>query len=317
MDIAFCHHLSLRYGGGGEKWLTQVSEELLKRGHDISIHTLPVMMDKKSGREPNLNSDIEYKEGWFHDIDSDVTYITYNPLNWINFHTNSPIIAGIHSHCYWQPFALQYGLLPNLANFVHMLLSRWEIGRFSAIHTVTPIYPTNHDKVYHIPNFSDASYYKPSAPKLTEFTVGYASRKVWQKGYDIFNEIKTELPNVNFVETGNVPEGKMPDFYSQNHLTIVPARVDTFGLVNVESNMCGTPVLSSGLPTHRALELPLVYASNVQNYVDKILLFQEMIETDEYDLLTKQCVLSSQKYDKNLIIDRLEDMLIGVANDDR
>ena len=310
MEVSFGHHISLSYRGGGEKWLTQFANELVRRGHEITIRALPVW---KRDNPIDLLPEIDYKEGYFHRLEGDVVYITYNPLSGINFKTTSPKIGGIHSHCYWQPFAWKYGLLPNLANFVHMITKRWELEKFDALHTVTPIYPLNVEKHYYIPNFVDSNFYKPCAKKHEEFTVGYASRKLWSKGHDLFQLLKAKLNGVNFVETDNTPESEMPDFYARNHVTVVPARVDTFGLVNVESMLCGTPVISSGLQTHRALGLPMFYAETLNDYLDNIRFCEEIHDTDLYQKLIQEGRESALRFDKKVIVNQLEQMLYDVS----
>ena len=313
MKICFCHHLSLSYGGGGEKWLTQLANELVRRGHEVEIRSLPIW---KRGNEIGLLSEVEYKEGFFHNAEGDVVYVTYHPLNWLNFKVKAPKIAGIHSHCYWQPIARKYGLLPNLANIMNAVSSKWELGRFDAIHTVTNVYPINHENVYFIPNFVDGNLYSPLAPKNEEFTIGYASRKVWQKGYDIFLALQELLEEVRFVSTGGIPEKEMPLFYSKNHVTLVPSRVGTFDLVNVESMMCGTPVISSGLPTHRALDLPLLYAHRIDDYIERIEGLKRLYEGGAYGDISYLCRELALNYDKTKVIDQIENMFLEVSQVD-
>lgn len=314
INICFAHHLSLKYGGGGEKWLIELAKELVNRGHDVEVYALPFSLKGSRDIDPSeILGDIPYKESYRHKIKSEVSYITYNPLNWLNFNVQGPKIGGIHSHCYWQPFSWRYGLLPNLANLVHMVTKRWELERFDAVHTVTPIYPLNLDKVYYIPNFVDSKHYSPRESNNEEFTVGYASRKVWQKGYDIYLTLEEEMKDTKFVATRNIPENMMPQFYSDNHVTLVPARVDTFGLVNVESMLCGTPVISSGLPTHRALGLPLKYAYGIDQYIKEIETLQGFFDMDVYPDISKICRQSALKYGKSRVVDQLEAMFMEVA----
>ena len=317
MHIAFCHHLSLKYGGGGEKWLAEIANELALRGHKVEVNCLPFTMgDTKSKvAAPVLLNDVEYNEGLFHNVKgADVTYVTYNPLNWLSFKTSRPRIAGIHSHCYWQHLDAKYGMLPNLANFFNSIIGGKELARFDAIHTVTDIYPISHGRVFFVPDFVDSNVYKPTSEKREEFTVGFASRKVWQKGYDIFKQLQQMLKDVAFVATENIAEALMPKFYSMNHLTIVPARVDTFGLTLVESLMCKTPVLSSGLETHKSLKLPISFAEGIKEYAGRILYFKRTYKSAGYQKLVEAGRTSAmQKYDKEKVINRLEAMLEEVA----
>ena len=87
MHIDFCHHISLTYRGGGEKWITQLANELTLRGHEITIRALPIW---KRNNPIELLPEIDYKEGYFHHLDGDVAYITYHPLSGINFKTKLP-----------------------------------------------------------------------------------------------------------------------------------------------------------------------------------------------------------------------------------
>jgi len=316
VKISFGHHLSLSYFGGGEKWIIQVANELASRGHEVDIHALPILLDGEPKVNPrdHLNPNIKYSEGYHHKLRGDVNYITYNPLSWVFFDTSHPKIAGIHSHAYWQKLDHHYGLLPNLANLVNKVIGGSELNRFDAVHAVTDVYEINHPNVKIIPNFVDSKQYDYLPPKYKEFTVGYASRKVWQKGYDIYETVRREMKNeAVFIETNNIPEKLMPMWLSQPHALIVPARVNTFGLNIVESLLCKTPVIASNLITHKALHLPLIYASNVSEYVDNLLIIKESCMSEDYLKYLEKCRQEALKFDKVRIINRLEDFFTEVS----
>jgi len=312
LKICFAHHLSLSYNGGGEKWVISTAKELVKRGHDVEIYSLPFLLDGKSKINPkDVLEDIPYTEGLRHNIKTDIVYVTYNPLSWLNFKTSRPRIAGIHSHAYWLPPHPNYGILPNLANIVNRFTSYFEVRRFDAIHIVNSVYPINHPHIYNIPNFVDSKKFKPY-PKNSNFTVGYASRKVWQKGWSTFQQIVKKLPKkINVRVSGGILEDNMPTFLSENHLIVVPSRSDTFGLTLVESCFCGTPVVTSPLVTHKILGLPLQYASSVDEYIDVILHFKDIWENKKkyYFALSKRCREFAMKYDKTSVMNKIEQML--------
>jgi glycosyltransferase involved in cell wall biosynthesis len=310
MRIAFAHHLSLSYGGGGEKWIINTANALAKK-HDVSIYALPILLDDKAkiNVEEKLNG-VPYTEGFHHKIKADVSYVTYNPLSFLNFDIKGPKIAGMHSEVYWQKPNLRYGKYPLLANIVNRFISYGELRRFNAVHRLNSLYKINHPSVYTIPNYVDSTVYKP-IKKNDEFTVAYASRQVWQKGFDIFNKIKKDL-DCRVKVSGRIAEEDMPMFLSDAHVVLAPSRVDTFGLTLVESAMCGTPIVTSPLLSHIELGLPLKYANTPPEYLTEI----NGLKKDEHiGLLNDVCRFSAMRYDKKLIIGKLEAMLCKVANE--
>lgn len=316
IKIAFAHHLSLSYYGGGEKWIIQLAKELTSRGHEVEIYALPLLLDGKPKVNPkNLLDGIPYHEGYKHKINADVTYVTYHPLSHLTFRTSRPRIAGIHSHAYWLKPHPKYGLLPNLANITNKFTSYFELRGFNAIHAVSKTYPINHKKVFHIPNFVDSNIYKPTCQKSEDFTIAFASRKVWQKGWDVFQGIQQYFDGkVKVRVSGGISENKMPKFFSKSHLTIVPSRVDTFGLSIVESMMTETPVITTPLLTHKSLGLPAVYANYPEEFIEKIYALENMWQNrKEYNELSRLCRTSALRFDKKRIIDELENMFKEVV----
>lgn len=316
MHIALCHHLSLSYFGGGEKFIISLAKELIKRGHDVEIYALPFLLDDKPKINPKeVLEDIPYTEGLRHKVRADVTYITYNPLSWLNFKSSHPRIAGIHSHAYWFPPHPSYGLLPNLANITNRFTSYFELRGFDAVHTVTNVFPVNHPKIYYIPNFVDSEKFKPHCEKESEFTIAYASRKVWQKGWDVFKNVRKHV-DANFLISGTVPDEEMPLFLSKAHVTLVPSKVDTFGLSIVESMMCETPVITTPLEAHKALELPSIWAASTQEFISKLSMIRKLQEDkwDQYKSLCNICRISALKFDKMRVVEQLEKMFKEVAS---
>jgi glycosyltransferase involved in cell wall biosynthesis len=209
-----------------------------------------------------------------------------------------------------------YGILPNLAKIANDLVGKLDLKTFNAIHTLTPDSTNFTRPTYVIPNFVDSTFYKPSK-KPEEFTVTYTSRKVWQKGYDIFNQVKLLLRHkVKFTESNNIPEKDMPQFYSNAHVTLAPARVDTFGLSLVESLMCGTPVITSSILPHKRLNAKLIYADTPFSISREVLNLKKFWEYDraKYSQLSLRGRQSVLNYDKPIIVDHIEKMLREVAS---
>ena len=81
MEIVLCHHYSLSFGVGGEKFLFSAAKELVKRGHEVEVRALPIM--KKRNRFSQLvkylsELGVEYQESWLHRVKgADVVYGPY------------------------------------------------------------------------------------------------------------------------------------------------------------------------------------------------------------------------------------------------
>jgi len=309
MHIAFAHHLSLSYGAGGEKWIINTAKALAKK-HDVEVYALPFLLDGKRKIDPVKQLEgISYHEAFHHNIKTDVAYCTYNPLSFLNFNIKGPKIAGIHSEVYWQNPNLYYGKYPLVANIVNRFTSYGELRRFNAVHRLNNLYRVNHPSVYTIPNYVDSEVYRP-IKKNDEFTVAYASRHVWQKGFDIFSKVARHL-NCRIRVSGGVSEEDMPMFLSDAHVVLAPSRVDTFGLSLCESMMCGTPVITSPLPSHYELGLPLKYANSPSEYLSQV----NLLRKEPVGLLNDVCRMSALRFDKKNIMDKLEMMLCKVANE--
>jgi len=309
LRIAFAHHLSLSYGAGGEKWIINTAKALAKK-HDVEVYALPFLLDGKPKISPKETLEgICYSEGFHHNIKADVTYVTYNPLSFLNFSIKGPKIAGIHSEAYWQNPNLHYGKYPLIANIVNRFTSYGELRRFNAIHRLNTLYPVNHHSVYTIPNYVDSEVYRPYK-KANEFTVAYASRKVWQKGFDIFSKVASRL-DCRVKVSGSIAEEDMPAFLSDAHVVLAPSRVDTFGLSLCEAMMCETPVITSPLPSHLELGLPLKYANSPKDYLAEV----NQLKKEPVGLLNDVCRMSALRFDKKRIMDKLEAMFCKVANE--
>lgn len=298
-----------------------VANELSRRGHQVEIRCLPFTLDSKRKIRPNLSPKVSYREGYFHTIrDSDLNYITYSPLNWLNFRVKKgKKIAGLHSWCYYYPISKRFGLLPNVASLVHKFVGNMELNKFDAVHSLTNFFPIDHPNVYVIHNFSDGTVYRPCESKRKVFSVGFASRPIWQKGYDIFLKLKQKLDDILFISAGDIPESEMPKFYSRNHLTLAPTRPINFpprlmvdSMTVIESNLCGTPVLCYGDNPYDPIDLPITFAKFIPDFADKIMYLRD--NYDSYQKLSVECRSSALKtFEKLVVVDQIERMFEEVS----
>ncbi len=284
MRIAFCHHNKLSYGAGGEVLLANLAKYLASRGHKVSIHSLPIIQDKRAiGMMPELPSDIPYHEGVFDRIDADIAYVVFAPLleRFFNFNVEKKI-AAIYSHHIAFRDSRDAQTPTKLAVLIHKMLGDSQFEKYDAVHIINRSTKVKHSHLYFIEDPFDENTFKPCAPRLTKFSVLYANRHNKVKGWDIFVALSRRLgQEIDFYYTGKdenlgsaIALGtvggakEMAELYSKVHVLISPSRLDTFGNVIVESMMCNTPVITTRM--HEFLDLPLFYADTLQQYEEQI-----------------------------------------------
>jgi glycosyltransferase involved in cell wall biosynthesis len=346
MEIVLCHHYSLSFGAGGEKFLFSAAKELVKRGHEVEVRALPIM--KKRNRFSQVvkylsELGVEYQESWLHRVKgADVVYLIYAPIVHKLFKCDAPKIAGIHGF----PFAIELqhedvkglnalklarkvGVLPTAALTYFKAFGKRELKGFNAVHVINKAMISfyDHEKTYYVPLWVDCDFYKPIAEKKEQFTALFLGRQEWAKGFDTYIKVAEMLKGkgVEFLSTGKsagpvkglnyVPEEDLPHVISSAHVIVLPSRIDTFGLSIVEALSCGTPVITTLTQAHKELELPLLYANTLEEFGVKILELKDLWERrrEEYYALSKAVREEALKYDVDKVFPKFERMLVEVA----
>ncbi len=285
--------------------MASLAQRLQSDGFDVEICSLPV---GKRDIIPVLGN-IDYSEKWFHNIDADVAWFNYSPYieKFFKFKNGTSKIASIHGF----PLVpeLQHELITNISpvdriKYIGIIRSFiwWHskymrnFKNFDAIHINNPAMRkvfNNGERIYEIPNWIDTKLYYPCNKKDDDFTVIFASRNEWVKGIDLYNEIsKRKDLGIKFLCTGNKTgnyesigfikdESQLASIYSKVHATIIPTRIDTFGLTITESLSCGTPVITTRMYPHEELKLPILYADTVEEFLNEIYKLKEMWENDK------------------------------------
>jgi glycosyltransferase involved in cell wall biosynthesis len=349
MKIVLCHHYSLSFYAGGEKFILNLSRELVNRGYNVEIVALPIM--RKSDRMEyvvkTLNElGVEYRESWLHSIKNvDVAYYIFAPLVHKFFKIDAPKVAGIHGF----PFALELqhedikranviklirkvGFIPTAALMYHKYFGLKELKHFDAIHVINKaifaLYHGLHNNILYAPLWIYADRCKQSFEKSEKFTVLFLGRQSWVKGFDVYVELAKVLrgKGIEFLTTGksvgsvkglgSIPEEELMQYISKVHVVVIPSRIDTFGLAIVESMACGTPVITTPIPAHMGLELhSLIYTNSVKEFTKKILEIKSLWESDreEYYRLCKRVKEDAMKYDVNNVFPVYEQMFLEIA----
>jgi glycosyltransferase involved in cell wall biosynthesis len=260
-----------------------------------------------------------------------------------------------HEQIYFPQFLYRHGVLACGATYFNSLTKNRDLNNFNAIHIPNIIAPNHinsyvyqpedlkndqkrYPAVYTIPNWIDIQVFKPKKTKNDIFTVLFVGSGEWSKGYDLFYNIVKYLhkviPKVRFIAIG-IPKKRdnkssplievhpfiyqeelLVDIYSSSHVLIHPSRADVFGITLIESLACGTPVLTSALPSHYVF-LPSQYICfTLYDYIRKtIKIYQTWHEEPErYELLINEARNLASRFDKDKLFPLFEKMLVSVAD---
>ncbi len=345
MKVTICHHFSLTYFAGGEKFSLSLARSLTQPGFKVNICSLPF------GRKNDVESiqslkGIDYEEKWHDNVDADIAYFLYAPFISKLFRCTCPKIASIHAFALApelqdknalpkNPFKFlrAHGILPTAAYYSRFLMNS-ELKSFDAVHLINPNMTIKHKRVFTIPLWVDTESYRPTREKDAIFTVLFVGRRTWRKGSDIFLKAaeitKRRDSRIRFVVAGRgddragkdfvedlgfIRGERLRDIYSSAHVVIAPSRVDICSLVMLESLACGTPVIASDIPAHRLPHLPLVYASTAEEIVKQVDALHDLYIRDpkEYLKLTKKARKSVEEfYSTKVLLPRFRNMLTTV-----
>jgi glycosyltransferase involved in cell wall biosynthesis len=333
MKIAFCHYYSLSFGGGGERFLVDAAKWLIKRGHSVSVYSVPL----RRGRwRPRLDG-VSYRERPLHFLDDDVAYYMYSPFVINFFRYNGPKVAGIHSSLLTRGLAETGYVTGNFVNDIrrHSVLvalmkrygrifQRRELANFDAVHWISPMKPVDlhHNNVFQIPNWVDTKSFS-RREKDEEFTVLFVGRHEYGKGFDRFVELSEIFKDLKFVCTGE-SIGRIRGFgflstellvklYARSSVLVYPTRGDVFSLAILESLACGTPVITTPIPAHTQLGLPILYGDTVDSLAKALRTIHTRWRDDpqEYYRLADAGIAAIKRYDIDSILPKFEAMLIS------
>ncbi|MCD6524982.1 MAG: glycosyltransferase family 4 protein [Thermococcus sp.] len=301
---------------------------LQEQGHKVEICALPYSYKGRRVTDRQvrklLGEGVTYSECWRPVVKADVAYVVYQPFFRWAIKASCPLVAGMH--------AIGIHYLWTVRRLVYRTWGAHDLSHYAAVRVLNSSLAVPHSRVYQIPNWIDTREWKPVERKRSVFTVLFVGRRVREKGWDTFLEICQVLQrrgiSMEFWALGGdesvgpvkglgyLTGNALVEAYSRAHLTIYPSKADTFGRVNVESCACGTPVLTTPIPAHKAQELPVGYASSVEEYVSEVMRMAELWERrrEEYMRLSgsvRRAIMD--KYDVSVVVPIFESMLREVA----
>lgn len=127
------------------------------------------------------------------------------------------------------------------------------------------------------------------------------------ESFNELNELKDKLELKNTYFLGNQTHDSLREIYNIANVSIVPSRVEAFGLVAIEALACGTPVIASnqgGLPEIINDEVGMIFeVDNVDELADKI----KQVLSSTYDRKTLNSYVFN-KYSQEELINQLIDI---------
>jgi len=344
MKVALCHHYSLTFHGGGERFIIDVAEQLRKRGHQPVIYALP--FGRRAVNISEILRGIEYHESFIHNInDVDVAYFIYAPLVHHLFLGNCPKICAIHSFVFLRElqhpkinyithlsFVKKFGFTRFVSHLYFNKIGRKNLSAFSAIHVINRAALEKFQegiRIYYVPNWINTSKFKPVGEKNERFSVLFIGRKT--KGFSSFVNIANFFKGKkidffaigpNLKNIGNVKNlglitdiRELIELYSRVHVLVHTSEVDVFPMSLLEASACKVPIITLTTRAIRGLNLPLFYVNSVKEFAEKIYELENIWRTrrEEYIKISEKMRDAVMKYDVNVVFPKFLKMLKEVA----
>jgi glycosyltransferase involved in cell wall biosynthesis len=250
--------------------------------------------------------------------------------------TKGARIAGLHTHLLLphqhisetllHPLEAGYEWYVKALSFAFLMpLIKTDLMSFDAAHIPLGNFSLwDQSKLYKIPLWIDVSRIAPDGQKPDKFTVLFAGRKTWEKGWLTFCEVSLKLKRMGydfrFLCTGEghgdirglgfLSEDELFNAYQHSHVVIYPSIADVFGLVILEAATCSVPVVTTPIEVHVSQRLPVLYARSPCDFVKAILHTHSIWKEhpDKYRAWCKSLRTSVEKYDVNRIFPIFEKM---------
>ena len=210
--------------------------------------------------------------------------------------------------------------------------------------TETDLLSRGYRNVCRIPNGVDRSVFIPSE-KFERFTILFLGRLVEQKGADIlpdiYRELKAGVDDFDFIIAGSgdcetrlrqqmhdrrvsmpgfVSEERKRELLSRSHLLLLPSRYEMFPITALEALSSGTPVVTSnimGTGEYLVAGVNGFTASGAGEMAQRALQLYRMHSDRRYGELSVKCRESTEGFDMEKIANRIEEMLLGLAETGR
>ena len=251
----------------------------------------------------------------------------------------SPLVITLHEvwNDYWYEYLGKAGFFGKLVEKLMINLT----GRIITVSKKTKDdlkAMKSSEKSVVIPNGIDFNYISKISPSDKKSDIIFAGRLIKEKNVDILikavSYVKEKIPDIKCCIIGDGPErgkleklvqelamqnnvefkGFMKDYndlisyMKSSKVFVLPSTREGFGIVVIEANACGLPVVVVNHKMNAASELIVNNKNGIISDFSKEDIAENIINMiDKRKKMQNECIQNSKKYDWNKIVDTLEE----------
>jgi len=225
------------------------------------------------------------------------------PAKFINIHGFKAFLAFHYNYITRQRDLFRYDLIHIINPFQSIFLPEKLSKRIIYI----PLWTNYRRRLPHYTDTEEDEYFRIAILGCNDFRKGYDICKALIKYFGGLKNLKIRFysnssnlyynyPWVVFV--GFINEEELPKILSQAHVLLHPSRLDTFGLVIIESLACGTPVVTSDILAHRIFSHPVFLCSSLSDYISRIGELYKLWKEGGYEQIRKEAEALGRRFSK-------------------
>lgn len=258
--------------------------------------------------------------------------------------SKSPLVITLHE--VWNDYWYEY---LGKAGFFGKLVEKFMVNLTGKIITVSKktkddlkaVKPS--EKSIVIPNGIDFKYINEIKPSGEKSDIIFAGRLIKEKNVDILieaiNLVKGKIPEVKCLIIGNGPEmaklekivqelniqnnvvfkgfmenyNDLISYMKSSKIFVLPSTREGFGIVVIEANACGLPVITVKHKMNAASDLIINNKNGILADLSKKDISEKIVTImNKKEAMQDDCIEMSKEYDWDKIVDFLEDFYINV-----
>ena len=346
MEILFFNLPHLSLNRGGEKWIREVASYLSAR-HRVTVITTDYMkfsdisnlkfnyITFKFKRKMIFINDISEIRNYLKNSDVVYTFYAWAGTQRTIVDAASKVIFGHHSNNDGLLQKIYYKILETdkrIKNSYHHFLTEYRANIYKR---------KGFRKVFIIPNFVDTKKYLPKDKNGSKFKVFAPGVTTKAKGLDILVDIAKNLENYGDIKffiagykienltlpsnveyLGLLPPDKIAEIVGEMNIMILPTRTEAFSFSILENLSAGNPIVITNLPDLKSAfgESDAIYyatKSSTSKFLEGVLYYYKTWKNhlEKYLEITKEARKIALRFDSDIILPKIENMLVKVAYD--